>query len=183
MIRINLLPAARKKKKPKVVAVPKVPIIPMVIVFVVTAIATGFFWFSLDNKISNLKKEKSTKEKTLTELKEKIKEVENFEKDNKIFEERVNIIDRLRSAQSAPVLLLDEISSNIPERVWLLSMNESGGTINIEGLAFSNSDIVSFVNNLKASKYLTEVGLIESKHIEKEKVPVFQFKLTCKINV
>lgn len=182
MIRVNLLPSAKKKKKPKI-AIPQVPFIPMAVVFAITAIAAGYFWYHLDNKISVLKKEKTSKEKTVAELKEKIKEVENYEKDNKIFEERTNVIERLRRAQSGPVYLLDEISSGIPERVWLSSMNEAGGTVTVEGLAFSNSDIVSFVNNLKDSKFLTDVGLIESKQTAKEKIPVFQFKITCKIKV
>jgi type IV pilus assembly protein PilN len=182
MIRINLLPSARKKKKAKM-AVPQVPIIPMAAVFAVTAIAAGYFWFTLENKVTSLKREKSTKEKTLSELKEKIKEVENFEKDNKLYEERTNIIEKLRRAQSGPVRLLDEISSWIPERIWLLSMDESGGTVTIEGNAFSNSDIVTFVNNLKGSKYLADVGLLESKQTTQEKIPVFHFKLTCKVKV
>ncbi len=182
MIRINLFPAARKKKKTKM-AVPQVPVIPMVAVFTVTAIAVGYFWFTLENKVTTLKREKSAKEKTLAELKEKIKEVENFERDNKIYEERTNIIEKLRRAQSGPVHLLDELSSLIPERVWFLSMNESGGTVTIEGNSFSNSDIVTFVNNLKGSKYLSDVGLVESKQTTQEKIPVFHFKLTCKIKV
>jgi type IV pilus assembly protein PilN len=181
MIKINLLPV-KKRRKPKV-AVPKIPILPIGIVFAVTAIVAGYFWFSLENKISTLKADKTTKEKTLADLKSKIKEVENFEKDNKSFEEKTNIIEQLRKAQSGPVRLLDEISSGIPERVWLSSLNESGGTVNIEGLAFSNSDIVAFVNNLKGSKYLIDVGLIESRQTTQEKVPVFQFKLTCKVKV
>lgn len=180
MIKINLLPV-KKKRKPSKVTIPQVPIIPMAVVFAITAIVAGYFWFSLGNKIDTLNADKASKEKTLADLKVKIKEVENFKRDNKIFEERTNIIERLKKAQSGPVLLLDEISLDIPERVWLLSLNESGGTINIEGLAFSNSDIVSFVNNLKGSKYLTDVGLIESKQGEKEKMPVFQFKLTCRV--
>lgn len=181
MIRINLLPV-KKKRKPKV-AVPKVPIIPMVIVFAITSLVAGYLWVSLERKISTLKVDKTSKEKILADLKSKIKEVENFEKDNKRFEEKTSIIEQLRRNQSGPVLLLDEISSWIPERVWLSSLNESGGNVNIEGLAFSNSDIVAFVTNLKGSKYLTDVGLIESKQTVQEKAPVFQFKLTCKVKV
>lgn len=181
MIKINLMPV-KKRRRPKV-TVPKVPILPMMIVSALTLIAVGYLWFSIENKISTLKADKVSKEKTLAELKIKIKEVENFEKDNKRYEEKTNIIEQLKKNQSGPVRLLDEISSGIPERVWLSSLNESGGTVNIEGLAFSNSDIVSFVTNLKGSKYLIDVGLIESKQAVQEKVPVYQFKLTFKIKV
>lgn len=191
MIKINLLPEKKKKKArvaiPKIaipkITIPSVPILPMAVVSVITLVVLGFLWFSIENKISVRNAEKKTKEKTLSELKAKVKEVEYYERDNKNFEEKTNIIEQLRKAQSGPVRLLDEISTGIPERVWLSSLNESGGTINIEGLAFSNSDIVLFVNNLKDSKYLTDVFLIESRQTSQEKLSVFQFRMICKVRV
>lgn len=181
MIKINLLPV-KKKRKPKV-EIPKIPILPMVLVTAVTLIAVGFVWFTVESKISKLKTEKASKEKTLADLKTKIKDVENFEKDNKKLEEKKNIIEQLKKNQSGPLRLLDELSSCLPERVWLSTLNESGGTVSVEGFAFSNSDIVIFVNNLKGSKYLSDVGLIESKQTAQEKVPVYNFKITCKVKV
>lgn len=186
MIKINLLPEKKKKKAmviiPKI-TIPSVPTLPMSVVSVITLMVLGFLWFSIENKISVRNAEKKTKEKTLSELKAKVKEVEYYERDNKNFEEKTNIIEQLRKAQSGPVRLLDEISTGIPERVWLSSLNESGGTINIEGLAFSNSDIVLFVNNLKDSKYLTDVFLIESRQTSQEKLSVFQFRMICKVRI
>lgn len=191
MIKINLLPEKKKKKArvaiPKIaipkITIPSVPTLPMAVVSVITLVVLGFLWFSIEKKISVRNAEKKTKEKTLSELKAKVKEVEYYERDNKNFEEKTNIIEQLRKAQSGPVRLLDEISTGIPERVWLSSLNESGGTINIEGLAFSNSDIVLFVNNLKDSKYLTDVFLIESRKTSQEKLSVFQFRMICKVRV
>ena len=191
MIKINLLPEKEKKKArvaiPKIVipkiTIPGVPTLPMSVVSFITLIVLGFLWVSIENKISVRNAEKKTKEKTLSELKAKVKEVEYYERDNKNFEEKTNIIEQLRKAQSGPVRLLDEISTGIPERVWLSSLNESGGTVNIEGLAFSNSDIVLFVNNLKDSKYLTDVFLIESKQTSQEKLSVYQFRMICKVKV
>jgi len=146
-------------------------------------IAVGFVWFTVENKISKLKTEKASKEATLSDLKAKIKEVENYENDNKKYKEKTNVIEQLKKNQGGPVHLLDELSSGLPERIWLSSLNESRGSVNIEGLAFSNSDIVTFVNNLKASKFLTDVGLVESKQTTQEKVPVFNFKITCRVKV
>lgn len=191
MIKINLLPEKEKKKArvaiPKIVipkiTIPGVPTLPMSVVSFITLIVLGFLWVSIENKISVRNAEKKTKEKTLSELKAKVKEVEYYERDNKNFEEKTNIIEQLRKAQSGPVRLLDEISTGIPERVWLSSLNESGGTVNIEGLAFSNSDIVLFVNNLKDSRYLTDVFLIESRQTSQEKLSVYQFRMICKVKV
>lgn len=191
MIKINLLPEKKKKKArvaiPKIaipkITIPSVPTLQMAVVSVITLVVLGFLWFSIEKKISVRNAEKKTKEKTLSELKAKVKEVEYYERNNKNFEEKTNIIEQLRKAQSGPVRLLDEISTGIPERVWLSSLNESGGTINIEGLAFSNSDIVLFVNNLKDSKYLTDVFLIESRQTSQEKLSVFQFRMICKVRV
>lgn len=181
MIKINLLPVKRKRR-PKVVP-PKLPVFPIVIGLIFALAVSGYRWFSMESNISTLRAEKSSAERKLIDLKVKIREVEDFEKDNKRFEEKTDIIEQLRKNQSGPVCLLDEVSKGIPERLWLSALNESGGTVTLDGLSFSNSDIVTFVGNLKASPYLTDVALIESRQTTQEAIAVYQFKLTFRVKV
>jgi hypothetical protein len=60
-------------------------------------------------------------------------------------------------------------------------MSVSGtNNISMDGYGFTNSEIVVYVENLKASPLFTEVYLQESKSMEKEKISGYMFKLTCK---
>lgn len=177
MIRINLLPVEREKK------VKPLPLsfISGIVIFGVTALMLGLLTIFLTSKTGDMRAEKASKEKRLSELRAMIKEVENYERDNKAFQEKNTVIEQLKRNQHIPLRLLDEVSAMLPNGVWLFSLNESGSSVDIEGYAFTNPDLVSYVENLKGSKHLEEVALIESRHAVVENIPLYQFKLTFKV--
>ncbi|MGW8179722.1 MAG: PilN domain-containing protein, partial [bacterium] len=49
--------------------------------------------------------------------------------------------------------------------------------VSLKGFAFTNSNVVEFVNNLKRSSLFTDVYLEESKETNVEKIDVYEFKL------
>jgi type IV pilus assembly protein PilN len=179
MIKVNLLPVKRKKK-PK--PVPTF-VITMVVMTIVVSVAMAYLVFFFNSRLSMKKAEVADKEKKIAELKEKIKAVENFEQLNKTFQQKNDIIEQLSRNKSVPVKLLDEISNLLPDGVWLHALSISGENINIEGSGFTNSDIVSYIDNLKNSKIFTEVYLQESRSTTVEKITLYTFRLTFKIKV
>jgi type IV pilus assembly protein PilN len=178
MIRINLIPVKRKKKaKPLPTFVIATTLIT---VLVICALAYLFYYYN--STLQTTKNRYNSNKEKIAELKEKIKEVDNFEKLNKTIEERTKIIEQLRKNQNVPVMMLDEVSRNLPKGVWLSSMAVTGaGSGSLEGFAFTNSDVVAFVDNLKGSKLLVEIYLQESKQAEIEKILLYQFKLTFRV--
>ncbi len=179
MIKVNLLPVKRKKK-PK--PLPSFLVI-MVLVTVIVGIIMAYLTFFFSARLTDRKNQVAANEKKIAELKEMIKAVEDFEKRNKTFQERNDIIEQLSRNKSLPVKILDEFSALLPNGVWLQTMSVSAGTINLEGYGFTNNDIVAYVDNIKNSPLFTEVYLQESKSVEAEKVAVYMFKLTCKLKV
>jgi type IV pilus assembly protein PilN len=177
MIRINLLPVKRKKK-PK--AIPPYVIYGVLVTVVVVAAAGYSFWY-LNSTLSALKKQRSDNEATITELKNKIKEVENFEAQKKTLEERKNIIEQLRKNQSLPVKTLSEMSSVLPNGVWLNSMSVSGMNISLSGTGFTNEDVVNYVDNLKKSQVFMDVVLGGTQKLTVGKIITYNFTLTCRL--
>jgi type IV pilus assembly protein PilN len=180
MIRINLLPT--KKRKAKRIAIPPVFTLAVPGAAILVALGAVFYWYLLDREVTDLKEETGRLQVRLAELKEKIKEVDRYEKDKKDLEEKVNLIRRLEKHQTIPVHVLDEVSRRVPDRVWLHLFTEAKGAVSIEGYAFSNSDIVTFVNNLKGAKYLKDVVLVESKETLVEKEPVYKFLIQGRVH-
>lgn len=177
MIKVNLLPVKRKKKPKPLPSFVVVTILITVIVCIIMAYLTFFF----NSRLSSKKEQFAANEKKIAELKAMIKAVEDFEKRNKTFKERNDIIEQLSKNKSLPVKILDEFSTLLPSGVWLQNMSVAGGSINLDGYAFTNNDIVSYVDNIKNSPLFTEVYLQESKSVEAEKVALYMFKLTCKL--
>ncbi len=180
MIKVNLLPVKRKKK-----AKPLPPYLVLtVLVTVFVGLIMAYLIFFFNSRLSERKAQFESNKKKIAELKEKIKEVEDFEKRNKAFKERSEIIEKLSKNKSVPVKLLDEISAQLPNGIWLQTLSVSGlEKVDVIGYGFTNTDIVTFVDNIKNSSMFTEAYLLESKSEEKDKMPLYMFKLTFKIKV
>ena len=179
MIRINLLPTGKSKRVKKRTEL-QTQLMLAGISMGLTVILCGYFWWQLNHQITVLRNERGRATKERDDLKEKVKEVENFEQNKKVLEEKNRIIAQLKKNQSGPVHLLDELSRNLPDRVWLIAMNEQGGKIDLEGRAITNSDIVDFINNLKRSPFFKDVQIVESRQTTdgEKKISLYNFKLT-----
>ena len=176
MIKINLLGAPRATKVKKASQAQTQLMLGGVILLISLGV-TFYGWHWLDSKITEKKDEKSRKEKELAQLKEKVKEVESLESIKKELEEKVKIIDTLKRNQSGPVHLLDELSKNLPERVWLISLSEQNGQVDLDGKAMSNAELVSFYSNLTHTPLFSNVQLIESRSAMESNTEVFSFKM------
>ncbi len=138
-------------------------------------------WNLLDNKIDRLQLKEARLTTELTALKAQVKEVENFEQNKIRVQEKIQIIERLRKNQSIPVYLLDEISKRLPERVWLVSLSEESGTVDLSGKATTNSEIVDFINNLKSASAFQNIEILESRQNKESDITVYSFRLKWSI--
>ena len=175
MIKINLLPTKRKPAR-KVTELQKQLIIAVVVMGgVFTAMA--FYYLSLNAKISAREKEKAAALAEIARQDNMLREVKNVEDERKKVTDKIGIIEQLKKNQQGPVRLLDEISKAIPATADITSMTETGGNINLNGEAFSNEDIVKFVDKLKASAFFTDVNLMETSQKAKEGYEIYEYKL------
>ncbi|HMK61614.1 MAG TPA: PilN domain-containing protein [Dissulfurispiraceae bacterium] len=190
MIRINLL-AERKLKKQKKSDLPlaieerrSLPFLTLLGIVsgaaLLLAVLTIVF---LKMQVSNLKSEYAANQVKIAEYKKKIDEVKKFEALNKAIQLKSNLIETLKKNQSAPVKLLDDISKLLPDGIWLSSVTFNNPQAIIEGVGYTNMDVVSFVDNLKKSPAYSDVYLEETKQGTVEKTDVYNFKLNFKVKI
>ncbi len=176
MIKVNLLTSERPKKNRKKLKLQSQ-------VFWSGAAAVGmvfawsFAWSLLSDKVERLRTNHSELTIELSSLKLKVEEVENYETNKKKVNAKIEIIRQLRKNQSIPVRLLDEVSKRLPDRVWLLSLSEQSGSVDLSGKATSNSKIVEFTNNLKKNISFENIQILETRQKEEEDVTVYSFRL------
>lgn len=183
MIRINLLSEERKKKKKKKIKGPSNFLVTVGLAALSAVLIAGGAALFFKNQVSRLKMNIESNKTKLADLAKKTNEANRYEKLNKEITQRNAIIENLKKNQSIPVKILDNVSTAIPEGVWLVNLAYRDSGVVIEGQAFSNIDIVSYVENLKKSVDFTDVYLEESRQIEVGKVQVYRFKLNFKVKV
>lgn len=179
MIKINLLPT--KRKPPKKLTELQQQLVLGVLILTLTVGGIGFYWMQLTAQAVELQGKVNTAIATVADQKKKLEKVANVEEDRKKVLEKISVIEKLKENQSGPVKLLDKVSRALPKGLNLTSLVESAGQVNIDGMAFSNNEVVRFVDNLKAERFFSEVLLLESRQAKVESVELYQYKLQFKI--
>jgi type IV pilus assembly protein PilN len=180
MIHINLLPVRQIKEK----AAAKQQLFTVFLSFLLLLVVlgvVGYFQVSkataLQSDISTLNKEKQRHAKTL-------KLIKKLEKDKKLIEKRIAIIKQLKKSSSLTVHLLDETAKiTPPDRMWLTSLSQSGGHLKIAGMALDNRTIAQYMEDLKASPYITNVNLASSSLKGYAGRNLKAFSLSCSVAV
>jgi len=167
MIRINLLkPETKAIKKPSE-TLPlefkeekKQPLGSLIFLLLIIVCAAFFFLQRMAltrerNLLFEAKEEKKTLEDVLVKL-------DTLQQQRDLFERKINLINRLKSKQGTAVTIMDQLSKNIPDWVWLSEATFSEQTVNIKGKAFSNNLIADYIFNLENSPNFSNVNLISS---------------------
>jgi type IV pilus assembly protein PilN len=93
-----------------------------------------------------------------------IKEVANLRQEIDALRARQRAVEDLQADRNLPVYLMDELSKQTPEGIYLRGFKQEDRKVNITGWAASNERVSEFLRNLQSnSKYLERPELIEIK--------------------
>src|SRR5206468_2458498 len=189
MIRINLLGQIRPKASRRTVstgdtggALPTLFIGAGVILGV---LVLGFFYYTWQNQLNKENAEIKRLTAQKTDLEQTKLQVEAFEKQKQVLQQRVSTIEQLQRDRTGGQELLDQIANTVArtENLWLTSMVKKGNNLALEGSASSINGVANFVTALKRSGYFQKVEIRESKQDDKNKdVQTFLFQMTAEIS-
>ncbi|HYN15114.1 MAG TPA: PilN domain-containing protein [Terriglobales bacterium] len=188
MIRINLLSIPRSKRGKRTAPVPVVsgsgpnPLVVALVLVILTAVVNLGWWYKLNLEGRRIAVEMAKADKENRELLQVKARVEQKNKQAELYQRRVDVIDRLRAAQSGPKQLLTMIGDtvNSTDAVWLNKMNDDGANINIEGTALSIDAVANLMANLKRTGYFKNVEMKESFQDDQVRgMQAFNFTLVC----
>lgn len=156
MIRVNLLGVERQKKARKAIAFDLGQSVTLAcsLILVATVLGVGWWFWSLREESSRLDAEVAAAQQESARLQSLLGEVKEFEAQRTRLQQRVALIEQLRSGQSIPVQLLDHVSRSVPDMLWLTSMQQEASQVTIEGRATTLIALSDFVGNLAGSALL-----------------------------
>ncbi len=166
MIKVNLLAQARREAAPRKgpsISFEGMGALQNVAIILLLVITAGFLFWNynrLDSRIEELDRTIGDAQEELSKIQEDLRVVEELERKRRKVQHQIDLIAQLKRAQQVPVRLLDEISKNLPDFLWLTALNESGGNLTFSGRATTPTAYANFYNNLDASPYFRGVGRI-----------------------
>jgi len=119
-----------------------------------------------------------------TELEQIKLQVEAFEKQKQVLQQRVGTIEQLQRDRTGGQELLDQVANTVSraENLWLTSMSKKGTTVTMDGAAASINSVANFITALKRSGYFQKVEIKESRQDEKNTgVQTFLFTINAEI--
>jgi type IV pilus assembly protein PilN len=166
MLRINLLPV--RKIKQKAAAEKELKTFGLALC-ILLAVLIAWAWM-LINTVSGLKEDIADLEKRKQELAKILEEIKKLEEQKAEIERKTGVVDKLAKSRGLTVRVLDAIARNTPnERLWLTSFDQSGGTMNINGVALDNQTVAEYLDRLRGKdaegkqqagpQYITGVSL------------------------
>ena len=94
---------------------------------------------------------------------------------------RKKVVETLQSNRSDVVHLLDELTRQLPEGIYLRSIKQAGGKVTINGFTQSQARVSTLMRNLEASPYLENANLVEIKAVTQPGSRVNEFILNVNV--
>ena len=179
MIKINLLPFRAARKRENIRREVSIFLLTMIFLFV----ACGYEFISLNQNLNHLEDEETRLREESKKYDKVLREIALLNKEIKIVETRLGVIEGLESDKTGALQLLEEVATAAPvERLWLNSLSESKGLLTLQGSAMDNNTVASFMTSLGKAEHITNVDLksTQLQDFPQYKLKASNFVLTCK---
>ncbi|GAC1637738.1 MAG: hypothetical protein NVS9B14_17870 [Candidatus Acidiferrum sp.] len=185
MIRINLLGQARPKASRRPVDTgAALPIVFVGAGLVLGGLVLAYIYFSWQKQLSAENDKIKSLKAQKTELTNIKAQVEEFDRQKKLLQVRVDTIEKLQRDRTGGQELLDMVANTVSrtENLWLTDLSRKGSTLNIQGASASINSVANFITAMKRSGYFQKVEIEESKQDDKNTaLQTYTFKLNAEI--
>lgn len=143
---------------------------------VVGAVVSLGYWLYAKRNLANTQATMEQRKLEAQKLESAIAAVNDFQKKKDSLQKRIDLINQLKQNQKGPVRIMDQVSRDLPDLVWLDSMNITNGNISLNGRGLNPNAIALFIANVKQDPYFEEpkVGTIAQ---QSSNPPVYTFDM------
>jgi len=163
VISVNLLPTEERTEDRQVISVPRKKFVLPLAAVLAVLVPLGALYMIQQIKIQNLKSDIMIAEQETARLKPQINKINQLIQKREELNLRLNLIRDLNRARTAPVKLLDELSLQVPEYLWLTKVGMAGSAVQVEGITFSNLVIADLMSRLERTDLYSEIDLTKAE--------------------
>ncbi len=179
MMRINLLPHRQIKRAER-----QRQFGLMALMAAVAAGAVVFMgWTYLGAQKESQLERNGRLEKAIASLDKEIADIRNLKDQINNVLERKQIVENLQTNRSQAVVILDELTRQLPEGLYLKSIKQQGNLITLTGVADTNARVATLVRNLSVSNWMELPNLVEIKSFTLNGIKQNEFTLTVSLKV
>lgn len=178
MIRVNLLPHRELKREAKQREFNFFLGFAAIAGIATILLGSTFISNQTDNQIAR----NARLDTEIAKLDEEISTIKDLKTQIRLMLERKRVVENLQTNRNQSVVILDELSRQLPDGMFFKSIKQQGSRITLAGIADTNARVATMVRNLDSSNWLNTPSLVEIKSIiiEKEKQNAFTLNVNVK---
>lgn len=161
MPRINLLPwreADRKRKRQEFT----VGVVGAIVIALLLGVLAKF---QMQASINHQNERNQLVKDQILEVDKQITEIIGLEQQRDRLRARIDVIEQLQRSRPGVVHLFDQLVRNIPDGVYFTAIKQTGGKVQIDGIAQSSTRVSALMRNIESSEWLADPSLekVETK--------------------
>ncbi len=179
MIRVNLLPhrQIRREARQREFGL-------MALFSAIASAVIIFLGYTYINAKIDAQAERNARLDTaIVKLDKEIADIKDLKDQISTMLERKQVVENLQTNRSQAVVVLDELSRQLPEGMYLKNIKQQGNVISIEGVADTNARVATLVRNLATSNWMESPNLVEIKSVVVNTLKQNAFALNVNIKV
>lgn len=187
MIKINLLKSGRDQKPAKDVERDigeseserniNYPAIVSAVVIIFGLIV--FLAVSITGKYNTTRKERDAKKAELSKIEKVLERLKKFEKINERLTLKLELIRELRSQRKKTVKMMDHLSLNLPDKLWLSTLKFTGSSLSLTGSAISPNLVTDLIRKLEGAGEFSNPKDYSEVRKESTGLDIFNFTIKC----
>jgi type IV pilus assembly protein PilN len=179
MIRVNLLPHRQVRREARQRE------FGLMAAFAAIAASVIIFvgWTYINSQTEAQTERNGRLDKAIVSLDKEIADIKDLKDQISAMLERKQVVENLQTNRSQAVVILDELSRQLPEGMYLKSIKQQGNVIIIDGVADTNARVATLVRNFSTSNWLESPNLIEIKSVVVNTLKQNAFTLTVNVKV
>lgn len=179
IIRVNLLPHRQIKREAR-----QREFNLMAMFVAIAAVAIVVLNYSFINSCIDAQLSRNARlDAAIVQLDQQIGDIKHLQEKIGVMLARKQVVENLQINRSQSVIILDELSRQLPEGMYFKSIKQQGPLITLEGVADTNARVASLVRNLTGSKWLENPQLVEIKSVLVNGIKQNEFYLTVNIRL
>ena len=179
MIRVNLLPhrQIRREARQREFGL-------MALFSAIAAAVIIFLGYSYINAKIDAQAERNARlDAAIVKLDKEIADIKDLKDQISTMLERKQVVENLQTNRSQAVIVLDELSRQLPEGMYLKCIKQQGNVRSMGGIADTNARVATLVRNLSTSNWMESPSLVEIKSIVVNTLKQNAFALNVNIKV
>ncbi len=182
MISANLLPKEERSAERQMVTAPRKQFLLPLIVIVAVIVPLCAVYLVQTSKLHGLRSDILVAEQESLRLKPQIDKINQLMRKREELNLKLNLVRDLNRERTVPVQLLDELSLQVPNHLWMTKLQQVGpGAMVLEGVTFSNLVVADLMTRLERTDLYMDVDLTRTKRILIGEEKVVKFELTTHI--